>query len=93
MAARRGRRPRRPGAPLEGSSRRQAGEGWPQKHGPLPTTPQSPAVTPLTRPGPSVAARHLPTLWGVTPQGEPFTLPHAEASHKKKPCRKVGRAV
>ena len=35
-------------------------------------TPQSPAVTPLTRPGPSVAARHLPTLWGVTPQGEPL---------------------
>ena len=36
-----------------------------------PATPQSPSVTPLTRPDPSVAARHLPTLWGVTPQGEP----------------------
>ena len=25
----------------------------------------------LTQPNPSVAARHLPTLWGVTPLGEP----------------------
>ena len=30
------------------------------------TIPQSASLTPLTRPGPSVAARHLPTLWGVT---------------------------
>ena len=31
------------------------------------TIPQSALrLTPLTRPGPSVAARHLPTLWGVT---------------------------
>ena len=28
-------------------------------------------LTPRTRPSPSVAARHLPTLWGVTPLGEP----------------------
>ena len=30
------------------------------------TIPQSASLTPLTRPDPSVAARHLPTLWGVT---------------------------
>ena len=28
--------------------------------------PQSASLTPLTRPGSSVASRHLPTLWGVT---------------------------
>ena len=28
--------------------------------------------TPLTRPNPSVAARHLPTLWGVTPRRGAF---------------------
>ena len=28
---------------------------------------------PLTRPGPSVAARHLPTLWGVTRAEGAFT--------------------
>ena len=31
--------------PFEGSSRRQAGEGWSQEHEPHPATPQSPAVT------------------------------------------------
>ena len=31
------------------------------------TIPQSALrLIPLTRPGPSVAARHFPTLWGVT---------------------------
>ena len=30
------------------------------------TIPQSASLTPLTRPGSSVAARHLSTLWGVT---------------------------
>ena len=29
---------------------------------------------PLTRPGPSVAARHLPALRGVTPPGEPLQV-------------------
>ena len=39
------------------------------------TIPQSASLTPLTRPGPSVAARHLPTLWGVTLYTrEPLTL-------------------
>ena len=41
------------------------------------TIPQSAwRLTPLTRPGPSVAARHLPTLWGVTLYTrEPLTPP------------------
>ena len=41
--------------------------------------PSPPGGGALTRPGPSVAARHLPTLWGVTPQGEPYGARHLEA--------------
>ena len=37
-------------------------------------TPQAASRPPLTRPGPSVAARHLPALRGVTPQGEPLQV-------------------
>ena len=65
------------GSPLRGApaQRVRGGREGRNQH---PTTPQSPAVPPLTRPGPSAAARHLPTLWGVTPQGEPmmWAQPH-----------------
>ena len=61
------------GSPLRGApaQRVRGGREGRNRH---PATPQSPAVPPLTRPGPSVAARHLPTLWGVTPQGEPSSM-------------------
>ena len=43
--------------------------------------------------GPSVAARHLPTLWGVTPQGEPLGL-HVggRCLHRPENKRLPGRA-
>ena len=54
------------------------------------TIPQSASLTPLTRPSPSVAARHLPTLWGVTldtrePPSTPveFIWPRRGQSEKK----------
>ena len=57
-------------APLcKGGSREAGGGLWPYPKIELPrkvTIPQSASLTPLTRPDPSVAARHLPPLWGVT---------------------------
>ena len=65
------------------------------------TIPQSALrLTPLTRPGPSVAARHLPTLWGVTLYTREPLLYHPQisvypvrADDEHRPLQNVGRVL
>ena len=66
----------------KGSAPPLGGEGWPSCRviaftlhvSAKVATPQAASRPPLTRPGSSVAARHLPALRGVTPQGEPLQV-------------------
>ena len=66
----------------KGSAPPLGGEGWPSCRviaftlhvSAKVATPQAASRPPLTRPGPSVAARQLPALRGVTPQGEPLQV-------------------